>query len=77
MSESTKKRINYNQDVLGILAKRYDYSTSYIKAALRGDRVGTMPDVLIKEYKRLEKEAETIKENAKRQLEEKAANLNI
>lgn len=54
MSKPTKKRINYNTDILIELKNRYGYSLDFIRKALRGDRVGEMPDTLKKEYKTLE-----------------------
>lgn len=54
MSKPTKKRTSYNTDILDTLEKRYGYSVDYIRKALRGDRVGEMPDTLKKEYKVLE-----------------------
>ena len=76
MSESTKKRINYNEDVLNLLKERYGYSLDYIRKSLRGDRVGIMPDTLIKEYKKLVKEDKILKDAVKKQLQEKAKHLN-
>lgn len=69
MNKPTKKRINFNEDILNILKKRYGYSLDYIRKSLRGDRVGIMPDTLIKEYKNLENAA-------KKAIQEKAENLN-
>jgi len=76
MSKPTKKRINYNTEVLNIVAEKYDFSTSYVKAALRGDRKGTMPDVLIKEYNKLNKADKEIKAEGLKALKEKSAPLN-
>lgn len=76
MSESTKKRINYNEDVLNLLKERYGYSLDYIRKSLRGDRVGIMPDTLIKEYRKLVKEDKILKDAVKKQLQEKAKGLN-
>lgn len=76
MSESTKKRINYNEDVLNLLKERYGYSLDYIRKSLRGDRVGIMPDTLIKEYRKLVKEDKILKDAVKKQLQEKAKDLN-
>ncbi|MCT4698487.1 hypothetical protein [Tenacibaculum haliotis] len=54
MNESTKKRIKFNEEILDVLKNRYGYSLDYIRKSLRGDRVGIMPDKLIKEYKEIE-----------------------
>ena len=76
MSKPTKKRMNCNETILDILKERYGYSIDYIRKSLRGDRVGTMPDKLIKEYKALERADKIIKEDAKKALETKAEQLN-
>ena len=52
-NKSTTKKRNYNAEALLILQRRYGYSMNYIQKSLRGDRVGTMPDVLIREYNQL------------------------
>ena len=75
MSKPTKKRINYNIEVLNIVAEKYDFSTSYVKAALRGDRKGTMPDVLIKEYNKLNKADKEIKAAGLKALQQKAEKI--
>jgi hypothetical protein len=69
MSKLTTKRTMFNTDILYLLKERYDYSLDYIRKSLRGDRVGTMPDILIKEYKQLESAA-------KKAMQEKVNNLN-
>ncbi|RQO37920.1 hypothetical protein DBR39_13610 [Chryseobacterium sp. KBW03] len=69
MDKPTKKRIKYNEDILNVLRSRYGYTFDFIRKSLRGDRVGEMPDQLIKEYKELD--------NAlKKRLEEKMETLN-
>lgn len=45
-----KKKLTFNQDALDILALQYGVSRDYIRKSLRGDRVGTNPDLLKKEY---------------------------
>ncbi|MCT3661081.1 hypothetical protein HZR00_00945 [Elizabethkingia anophelis] len=57
MDKTSKKRKNYNTEILNVLSSRYGYSIDFIRKSLRGDRVGEMPDVLKKEYKILENEA--------------------
>lgn len=54
MSKPTKKRTVYNTDILTKLENRYGFTVDYIRKALRGDRVGEMPDTLKKEYKAME-----------------------
>lgn len=55
MNKRTKKRNKYNEDILVFIHNKYGYSIDYIRKSLRGDRVGEMPDIIIKEYKALEK----------------------
>ncbi|WP_407479904.1 hypothetical protein [Elizabethkingia anophelis] len=57
MDKTSKKRKNYNTEILNVLSSRYGYSIDFIRKSLRGDRVGEMPDVLKKEYKILENES--------------------
>lgn len=59
MSKPTKKRQVYNTDILTKLESKYGFTIDYIRKALRGDRVGEMPDTLIKEYKAMENAAKT------------------
>lgn len=54
MDKRTKKRTNYNEGILNVLKDKYGYSLNYIRMSLRGDRVGIMPDQIIKEYKALD-----------------------
>lgn len=68
MSKPTKKRTVYNTDILAKLEKRYGFTVDYIRKALRGDRVGEMPDTLKKEYKAMENAA-------KQAIQEKAETL--
>lgn len=68
MSKPTKKRTVYNTDILMKLENRYGFTLDYIRKALRGDRVGEMPDTLIKEYKAMENAA-------KMAIQEKAESL--
>lgn len=75
MNKPTKKRINFNEDVLDILKSKYGYSLDYIRKSLRGDRTGIMPDNLIKEYKKLVALDKLIKDKAKQELLDKANNL--
>ncbi|HFG0566900.1 hypothetical protein [Flavobacterium psychrophilum] len=57
MDKLTKKKNFYNHDILEVIKERYGYKIDYIRKSLRGDRVGTIPDRIIKEYKILEQEA--------------------
>tara|TARA_R110002126_G_scaffold78629_1_gene195619 strand:+ start:8280 stop:8510 length:231 start_codon:yes stop_codon:yes gene_type:complete len=76
MCKPTKKRINYNEDILSALNIKYGYSIDYIRKSIRGDREGVMPDQLKKEYKKLVAEDKVLKADAKKKLQEKANNLN-
>ncbi len=75
MSKPTKKRNNYNEDILTALHNKYGYSVDYIRKSLRKDREGIMPDILIKEYNKLLKADEIIKAAAKKELQEKTNNI--
>lgn len=57
MDKPTKKRQTYNPVIITELKNRYGYSKDYILKSLRGDRVGVVPDMFIKEYKQMEKAA--------------------
>ena len=50
MNKSNKKRINYNEEALEALKKKYGYSIDYIRKCLRGDRNGIMADAIKKDY---------------------------
>jgi len=75
MDKSITKRKNYNADILNVLREKFGYSVDYIRKALRGDRVGEMPDTLKQEYRILEKEAIELEKEKKTILKEKANNL--
>lgn len=51
MNKPTKKRESYNSDVIETLIKKYGVSRRYITMSLKGDRVGLLPDRIIKDYK--------------------------
>ncbi|MFD2566109.1 hypothetical protein [Pseudotenacibaculum haliotis] len=68
MSKPTKNRINFNEDALIILKKRFGYSLDYIRKCIRGDREGLMPDTIKKEYKVLTKAAEEAVKNKAEEL---------
>jgi len=58
-NKSTKKRNNYNEDIINALADKYGFSQDYIRKCLRSDRTGIMPDNVKKDYKELEKASQT------------------
>lgn len=64
MHKPTKKRNNYNEDILIKLQQMYGYSKDYIRKCLRDDRVGIMPDKIKKSYKELENAAKKAIQNA-------------
>ena len=51
-----KTRQTYNPDILNHLQKHYGFSLDYIRKSLRGDRVGSIPNKIIEDYKNLEAE---------------------
>lgn len=56
MQKSTntpKKYAKYNPLVIEDVAKKYGFSSGYVRAALRGDRTGVMADSIIKTYKEM------------------------
>ena len=50
MSKETKKRNNYNHEVVKALGKRWGVTPHYVRQCLRGDRKGIMSDTIKKEY---------------------------
>lgn len=57
MDKFTKKKTFYNQDILLILKEKYGFGYDYIRKAIAGERVGTVPLQMKEEYDKLEKEA--------------------
>ena len=55
MSKPTKKRENYNTEILFAVKEATGYSIDYIRKCLRKDRTGQMPDEVIKLYNRMKK----------------------
>ncbi|WP_158651369.1 hypothetical protein [Pseudotamlana carrageenivorans] len=70
MNKSSKKRIKFNEIAIDILIKRYGYSIDYIRKSLRGDRTGIMPDILIKEYNKLDSASKDAIQNKTKDLNE-------
>ena len=50
MDKETKKRISYNAEILILMKEKWDVSIDYVRKCLRGDRVGIMPDRIVKDY---------------------------
>lgn len=57
MGKRMKKNNSYNEDILILLKTRYGFTVDYIQKSIRGDRKGTIPDIIKKEYETLAKEA--------------------
>ncbi len=57
MEETLKVRRIYNQDILIVIKERYGFSLDYIRKSLRGDRIGLLPEKIMKEYDDLEYES--------------------
>ncbi|MCC4211386.1 hypothetical protein [Leeuwenhoekiella parthenopeia] len=57
MSKSTKKSQSYNEDILIALEKKYGVGKTFIRACIRGDRDGLLPDTISKEYKKADNAA--------------------
>lgn len=55
-----KKAERYNHAILEKLSIKYGYTKTYIRACLRGDRVGEMPDILTKEYRSIDKKVKEV-----------------
>lgn len=52
------KKPKYNESALNILSKKYGFSIDYIRKCVRKDRIGIMPDKIVKEYTRLDEAAQ-------------------
>lgn len=66
MDKRTKKRSNYNEDILIVIREKYGYPLDYIRKVLRGQRTGEMPDAIKKDYAQLDRASkEAIKGTAK------------
>jgi phosphoserine aminotransferase len=53
MDKLSKKRNNYNEEILNELIKKYGFKKNYIQKAIRGERTGTIPLKIKEEYKTL------------------------
>ncbi|MCK0203529.1 hypothetical protein [Ornithobacterium rhinotracheale] len=51
MNKSKQKRNNYNHIAVNKTAEVFGFSARYVRACLKGDRKGIMPDEVIKQYK--------------------------
>lgn len=55
MNKNNTNRNKYNDLVVKKLAEKHKISTSYVRKSLKGDRIGIFPDLIIKEYKEMDK----------------------
>ena len=60
MSKASKKNQSYNEDILIALEKKYGVGKTFIRACLRGDRSGILPDTIAKEYKAADSAAKKV-----------------
>ncbi|MDB0600728.1 hypothetical protein PL373_06125 [Tenacibaculum maritimum] len=74
MNKHTKKRTNFNEDILNTINKLYGFTLDYIRKSLRGDRVGEMPDLVIDAYEVLEKASKEAIEIAAKELKKPKIN---
>ena len=66
MSKSrTKKSKTWNTSVLNALAKKYDFSTRYIKQIINNERSPIFNDRIKKEYEQLDNEMKALLNNQK------------
>lgn len=66
-----RKRNNYNEDAIRILHERHGYTKNYIRMSLAGDRVGLMPERMVKEYNEMVKASKlAIEKTAQKQNQE-------
>lgn len=50
-----KNRVQHNATAVHITAEKFGYTDRYVRACLKGDRVGIMPDEVKRIYKEVEK----------------------
>jgi hypothetical protein len=55
MDENTKKRNNYNTDVINRLAQKYGVTDRFVRQSLKGDRDSETAETLKKEYHKMVK----------------------
>lgn len=64
MNKSTQKNNKYNPLAVNKVAEKYGFTPRYVRACLKGDYKGIMPDNLKKDYKELCKKIDQATENA-------------
>lgn len=64
MSKSKVKNNHYNSLVVNKVAEMYGFMPRYVRAVLKGDYQGIMPDNIKKDYKHLCKEIDQATEKA-------------
>lgn len=66
MNKSNKKSsVKWNTSALNALAKKYDFSSRYIKQCITGERTPIFADRIKTEYTTLKKELDNILKNDK------------
>jgi len=64
MSKSIKKsKENWNVPALNAIAKKYDFTSKYIKQCITGDRTPIFADRIKKEYEVLKKQLDDLLNN--------------
>lgn len=58
MNKSTQKNNKYNPLAVNKVAEKYGFTPRYVRACLKGDYKGIMPDNLKKDYKEMVKKIE-------------------
>lgn len=58
MNKSNQKREKYNPLAVNKVAEKYGFTPRYVRACLKGDYKGIMPDNLKKDYKEMVKKIE-------------------
>lgn len=53
MSKETKKKNNYNTEILSRINEKYGLSIRFMRMSLAGDRKSEMSEIVIKEYKKM------------------------
>lgn len=63
MDKSKQKNNRYNTIAVNKVAEKYGFTPRYVRACLRGDYAGIMPDNIKKSYKAMDKEISQAVEN--------------
>lgn len=63
MDKNNTNRNKYNNLIINKLAEKHNISKSYVRKSLKKDRTGILPDLIIKEYKELEIQINSLLKN--------------